>query len=214
MIHRAGMSQGDFESQYQNRIDMLKGDYFSADTFRYYDEPPEKLVRDYGLRVWTGVDLAISEADSADEFAVVTVGIEPATFHVYVLDDFSGKFDFDRQAELVAETFDKWDPVQTFIESNAYQAALQQSVAKHFPDVRAFPLITTKDKITRAASLTSYYQLGRMYHRKNRSAKLEGQLTAFPHRKLKDLFDALYFAVWGAVRGGRRRRRVNEPGLF
>jgi phage terminase large subunit-like protein len=212
---RAGMTQGDFESQYQNRSDMLRGDFFDADTFQYYTESPKQLIRQYDLAVWTGVDLAISESDQADEFAIVTVGIERATMHVYILDYLSGRFDFDKQMDLVEENFANWDPVHTFIETNAYQAALQQSVVKHFPEVRSFPLITTKDKVTRALSLSAYYKLKRVYHRKNRSAKLEGQLTAFPHRKLKDIFDALYFAVWGAVRGGRRgRRRKKEPGLF
>jgi len=60
-----------------------------------------------------------------------------------------------------------------------------------------------------------YYERHKVYHRKGRSAKLEGQLTGFPHLKLKDLFDSLYIAVWGALRGSRRRsRRTKEPGLF
>jgi len=203
---RSGMSQGDFESQYQNRIEILRGDYFEEEYFQSYTEPPEKLVNDHGLRVWTGVDLAISESDQADEFAIVTVGIEPATFYVYILDYLSGKFDFDKQLELILANFEAWDPIRTYIEANAYQAALQQSVAKHFPEVRSFPLVTTKDKITRATALQTYYKLRKMFHRKNRSAKLEKQLAGFPNVKHKDIFDALYFAVWGAVRGGRRRR--------
>lgn len=212
---RQGMTHGDFAAQYQNEIDVLRGDYFDSDDFQYYTETPEALVRSYDLRVWMGVDLAASEKTTADEFAIVVVGVEPKSLAVYVLDFFSGRLSFIKQKEMLVEMYDRWDPVRSFVESNAYQAVMQSTTVEEFPDIRVLPLYTTQDKITRAMALSVYYERHQIYHRKGRMAKLEGQLTGFPHLKLKDLFDALYFAVWGAVRGGRRRsRRTKEPGLF
>ena len=212
---RQGMPQGDFEAQYQNRIEMLRGDFFDSDDFRYYDEDPHELVRRLGLKVWMGVDLAISLKDSADEFAIVVVGIMPGSLDIYVLDYLSGRYKFKRQKELVVDMFDEWEPIRSFVEANAYQAALESEVADEFPDVRTMPIWTTKDKVSRAQAFSVYYERHKVFHRKSRSAKLEKQLTGFPHLKLKDLFDALYIAGWGAIRGGRRRRRrEKEPGVI
>lgn len=212
---REGMPHGDFEAQYQNRIEFLRGDYFDSDWFQYYDKSPDKLIEELGLVVWAGVDLAASQKASADEFAIVVVGIQPKTYEIYVLDIISGRFTFNRQKQLLKETFDTWDPVATFVESNAYQAVLESTASAEFPDVRTRPVWTTQDKVTRATAFAYYYEKGKVFHRKKRSAKLESQLTGFPHVKLKDLFDALYIAVWGALRGGRRQgKRKQEPGLF
>ena len=212
---REGMPHGDFEAQYQNRIEFLRGDYFTADWFQYYDEDPAALVERLGLVVWSGVDLAASQKKSADEFAIVTVGIVPKIFDIYVLEYIAGRFTFNKQKEILIDNFDRWDPIRTFVEANAYQQVLEATAKEEFPDTRTFPIWTTEDKITRATAFQIYYERGQVFHRKNRSAKLESQLTGFPNVKLKDLFDALYIAVWGAMRGGRRRnRRTEEPGLF
>jgi len=212
---REGMPQGDFEAQYQNRIEMLRGDYFDSDDFRYYEENPKDLVKRLDLKVWMAADLAISEKTKNDEFAVMVVGIVPGLLDVYVLDYLAGRYSFNRQKKLLIEMYDEWDPIRTYLESNAYQEALHSSVSEDFPDVRVKPIWTTQDKVTRAEAFSWYYERHKVFHRKGRSAKLEGQLTGFPHLRLKDLFDALYIAVWGAVRGGRRRnKRTKEPGLF
>lgn len=215
LARREGMTRGDFESQYQNRVEFLRGDYFTADWFRYYDDDPAALVERLGLLVWMGVDLAASQKSSADEFAIMVVGIIPKTFEIYVLDHISGRFTFNRQKELLVDMFDTWDPVRTYVEANAYQAVLESTTAEEFPDIRTQPVWTTEDKVTRAIAFQDYYEKGKVFHRKGRSDKLEGQLTGFPHVKLKDLFDALYIAVWGAMRGGRRRgKRREEPRVF
>jgi len=215
LARRQGMPHGDFEAQYQNRIEFLRGDYFTSDWFQYYDEDPAALVEELDLVVWMGVDLAVSQKRSADEFAIVVVGITRKTFEIYVLDYIAGRFSFNKQKQHLKDMFDIWDPVRTFVESNAYQAVLESTAAEEFPDVRTMPIWTTEDKITRATAFQLYYERGQVFHRKNRSAKLETQLTGFPHVNLKDLFDGLYIAVWGAMRGGRRAgRRKEEPGLF
>ena len=215
LARREGMTRGDFESQYQNRVEFLRGDYFTADWFKYYDETPENIVDRLNLMVWAGIDLAASKKAEANEFAIVTVGILPKVFEIYVLDYISGRFSFNRQKELLVEMFDTWDPIRTYVEANAYQLVLHSTAAEEFPDIRTTPIWTTEDKITRAVAFQDYYEKGKVFHRKGRSDKLEGQLTGFPHVKLNDLFDALYIAVWGAIRGGRRRgKRTEEPRLF
>lgn len=217
LLERRGSTPlADWECQYQNRIDFMDGDYFLSEWFQYYDDNPMDLVQKHDLAIWMGVDLAISLKDDADEFAMVVIGVVPRVFDIYVLDFFSGKITFNRQKEEMLNMYDKWNPIRTFVESNAYQAALTSTTIQEFPDVRAVQIYTVKDKVTRARALQLYYERRQVFHRKGRSAKLETALVGFPNVKLKDLFDALFFAVNGAIQGAARKRRdpKDEPGLF
>lgn len=212
---RSGMTAGDFDSQYQNQTDVLRGDIFNVDKFNYYDEDPFQLISKHDLIVGVGVDLAVSKDAKNDEFALVVTGAIRKTMEFYVLHYLSGRFNLFQQMKLIKDMFDTWDPVHTYIESNAYQAILEGALNITFPDVRTKAIYTTKDKITRANALSVYYDRNQVFHRKNRSAKLDMQLGGFPHKKLKDLFDALYFSIFGIMKfAGKRKRRTSEPGLF
>lgn len=213
---RASMPLADFECQYQNRTTFMQGDFFKTDWFQHYNEDPHKMVDRLGLSVWMGVDLASSLKDSADEFAMVVIGILRNMQECYILDYLAGRFTFNKQKSLLIQKYDDWNPAKTFVEANAYQSVLSTTTVEEFPDIRVMPIWTTKDKITRARSMQLYYERRQMYHRKGRSAKIEGQLIGFPDLKLKDLVDALFFAINGAVQGGARKRRRadQEFGLF
>ena len=69
-----------FNGQYQNDVQAMKGAIFRADWLRHVDIVPDKLT------VYMGVDLAISRRETADYFAVVTIGIDHKTREIYVLD--------------------------------------------------------------------------------------------------------------------------------
>jgi hypothetical protein len=213
---RASMPLADFECQYQNRTKFMSGSYFKNDWFKHYDEDPIELIKKHDLAVWMGVDLASSQKDEADEFAIVVIGVIPRIFEIYVLYEYAMRLTFKKQCEQLLYVYDMFDPVRTFVEANAYQAVLESTVSQEFPDVRTMPIWTTKDKVTRARAMQLYYERRQVYHRKGRMAKLEGQLTGFPDLKLKDLVDALYFAINGSLQGGARKRRPKdkEPGLF
>lgn len=213
---RSSMPLADFECQFQNRIEFMDGDFFKADWFKYYDQDPFVIAEKMELAIWIGVDLASSLKDEADEFAISVVGITRKSFDIYVLEQFSGKLTFNKQKQTLIHYYDRWNPVRTFVEANAYQAVLSSTTAEEFPDVRVMPVWTTKDKITRARALQLYYERGQVFHRKGRMSVLEGQLVGFPNVKLKDNFDALFIAINGALQGGARKRRAaeDEPGLF
>ena len=213
---RASMSLHDFECQYQNRVEFMRGDFFDIDWFKYYTEDPLALIKKHDLAVWMGVDLASSMKSSADEFAIVVIGVIKKIFEIYVLYTFAGRLTFNQQKQRLVEVYDMFNPIRTFVEANAYQSVLESTTREEFPDIRTSPVWTTQDKITRARTLQLYYERGQMFHRKGRMAKLEGQLIGFPNVKLKDLFDAEYLAVNGSLHGvsRKRRRKEDEPGLF
>jgi len=210
------MPLADFECQYQNRTKFMSGSYFQSRWFQYYDDDPVRMIQKYDLAVWMGVDLASSLKDDADEFSIVVIGVIRQIFEVYVLYEFAARLTFKEQCEQLVEINDMFNPVRVFVEANAYQAVLESTVATEWPDIPTRPIWTTKDKITRARALQLYYERKQVFHRKGRMASLEAQLTGFPDVKLKDRFDAMYFAVNGALQGGARKRRARskEPGLF
>jgi hypothetical protein len=70
-----------FNSQYQNDVEAMKGRLFKAEWLRWYETPPAGEH----LRIYQGVDLAISQKETADYFAHVTIGIDRYK-NVYVLD--------------------------------------------------------------------------------------------------------------------------------
>lgn len=214
MKKRSSMPISDFECQFMNRTEFMEGTYFKENWIMEYDDLPENMIKKYDLRVWTGVDLAISEKEENDEFAMVTIGVTPRTFEIYVLDYLSGRYSIIQQQRLVNEIYEEWRPLRMFIESNAYQAALAGAVKELFPQIPVMQVFTTKDKVTRALSIQPYYEKRKVFHRKGRMRRLTEQLIGFPDHKLKDLFDALFFAINGALQKGARKRRTEEFGLF
>ena len=210
---RPDMTVSDWELQFMNRASEAAGDIFSADQFKHTEGDAQELIASLGLAVWCGVDLAASQKDSADEFAIVTIGIVPRKFDIYVLDTFSGRFSFTQQLNAIKDTFDKYNPVRMFVEANAYQSMLESTVAELWPETRTVPIWTTQDKITRMKAIQIYYERGQVYHRRSRCAKLEGQLVGFPKKKLKDLCDALYIGINGALNNAGKKKREKELGL-
>jgi len=213
LVRRAEMTVTDWELQYENRASEASGDFFNTNMFKYFDGDASEFITSHGLVVWCGVDLAASQKDTSDEFAIVTIGVVPHKFDIYVLDTFSGRFTFTQQLDALKKTFDKYQPMRMFVEANAYQSVLESTAVEIWPQIRTIPIWTTKDKVTRMRAIQIYYERGQVYHRRSRCAKLEGQLVGFPKKKLKDLCDALFFSINGALSNASKKRRENEPGL-
>lgn len=198
---RSRMGVAIFDSQYQCRTDAMRGEIFEAEWFREYTEAPPLEA----MFVWQGVDLAISQKDTADKFAIVTVGVEKATRKIFVLAYWTGRLTFKDQLAKVAVEHDRWQPIRVVIESNAYQLALSQALRAEAPHVRFHPHMTLKDKVTRARMLSAYAQRGDIYVKAEHSELVE-QLCLLPSGRFKDLFDALDLAVSTGLRGVRKRR--------
>lgn len=203
-----------FNSQYQCDTEAMKGEVFKYDDCQMieWDNVPERSK----LRIYLGVDLAISQKQSADQFAIVAIGIDKQN-NVYVLDCFTGKLRFKEQTAMVIKFARKWKPLRTGMETNAYQAS-QAEVSAEEANEKGLTLNikareTKDDKMTRAWQLTPRFEDKRMFFVKNRTEPVREQLVLFPAAKLKDLFDALDHAVW-ASKGKKRARRASEPGVI
>lgn len=205
-----------FNAQYQCDTEAMKGEIFRYDDCQIIDD--ELIPKD--LKIFQGVDLAITEEEKNDQFANVTIGVTGKLgtddVMIYVLDYFAGYLRFSEQTRRTLELYRKHKPLRGCIESNAYQLAQWQTLDEKLPGIRLVPVQTDKDKITRAWKLSPLFEARRVFFRRSMGPLID-QLVLFPNYKHKDLFDALDLAVRASKlkdRRKRRRTRAREPGLM
>lgn len=105
-----------------------------------------------GWRIVTGVDLAVSKKDSADETALVTIGVDQNENH-RLLDITAGKWSGPEIVEKIVEIQKRYHS-HVIVESNAAQKYIKQFVdKKHAIPIRAFQ--TGKNKTDPAFGIES-----------------------------------------------------------
>lgn len=206
-----------FNAQYQCDTEAMKGEIFQYDDCQQLCE--DDWPRKDALRIFMGVDLAISQDEKADKFAIVVIGITVDRSGYYVLDYYEEQLRFKAQTAKIIEYIRRWDPIRVGIETNQYQEAQYQNLKdeeREDEDVPILPLRaikTIKDKITRAWKLSALFEDKRVYFRKSQSQLVE-HMVLFPNHRYKDLFDAFDLAVAASKMRRRRRKRETEPGVI
>ncbi len=196
-----------FNAQYQCNTEAMKGEIFQYDDCQTIadDDIPKNLKK------YIGVDLAISEDEQADHFAIVVLGVDMAG-NYYALDFFDGQLRFNAQTQKIQEFYKKHEPIRVVVEDNAYQKAQLHALKDGDKAMRIRGVTTDKDKMTRAWKLTPLFEGQRVFFRKNMH-KLIDQLVLFPGYRYKDLFDAFDHAVT-ASKMKTKKKRANEPGVI
>lgn len=198
-----------FNSQMQNDVEAMKGKIFQVDWFQWYthDELPDRKK----MKIFQGVDLAIKQAENADKFAHCTIGIDPKTMNIYVLDYYNRVTHYTKQKTVIGQMFRKYDPIRVAIEANGYQRALLQDMRtdKKLANVRAVPVFTDTDKTVRAWKLSAYFERGQVFLNEGMHG-LQEHLLKMPDGRYKDLFDALDIAINTAF-NSKKKKRENEP---
>lgn len=200
-----------FNSQYQNDTEAMQGKIFKYEWFEWYKKEDINIKE---LLVFQGVDLAIKQKDNADKFAHCTIGVDPKTKDIYVLDYYNRVTHYSRQKRVIGKRFVKYDPVRVGVEANGYQASLLQDMRDNpkLAKVRAFPVFTDTDKTARAWKMSAYFERGQVHLREGMT-ELQAHLLKMPDGRYKDLFDALDIAIQMAF-GKKRKVREGEPGLL
>lgn len=186
-----------FNAQYQNDTEAMKGAIFKEDWLRFYHMLPSQL------RIYQGVDLAISRESGSDFFSIVTVGVD-IWGNIYVIDCYQARLSFKQQTAAIVERFLQFDPIRVAIESNAYQAAQAERV-KELGAVRVTKVFTTRDKLSRAWKLSALFEDHRVWLGPNMHELVE-QLLTIPQCEHDDLFDALDLAIGISSSYGPRLR--------
>lgn len=165
---------------------------------QYYDELLSDKEKDYRY-IKTGVDLAISEKDSADFTAMVSAKVfgYGKDLKIYILPEIVNiKAEFPKVIERIKELLrhlGNGKPTGAYVESNAYQAAVSQYLA--FQNYPITGVISKGDKRSRAISVTHLIQNGTIRFPKHGADQLIEQLVYFGVEKHDDLVDAFVLLI-------------------
>ncbi|RKX60862.1 MAG: hypothetical protein DRP29_01805, partial [Thermodesulfobacteriota bacterium] len=184
-------------AEYMNQPIAPETQIFKREYFKYYN-PKDLKWRENNYSVFTTVDLAISEAQTANYTAIVTIAVSPEN-HWFVLDIDYGRYNPSETIEAIFKAVTKYRPLKVGIEKVAYQQALAHFLEKEMVKRNQFfeivPLIAQKAKELRIQSLQPRFVAGTIWFPVNAAflTELESELLMFPRGKHDDLIDALAY---------------------
>lgn len=157
-----------FYQEYMASFDSMKGRDLSGDWLHYYDMDEEwrknVLPR---LKKYVGIDLAVSERDTADRFCASLIGVDDDGT-VYLLEQFVDRIPFPDQVQLVTDWNFKYRPIIIGIESGVgYQGALEQHAVRLDPTLPVIPVNARGKKLVRILAMTPFFKAGRILIRKD-----------------------------------------------
>lgn len=173
--------------EYEAEFVDLGGSVFQREWIRYGEPPPREK-----LRIYQGVDLAISTRQDGDYTAIVTVGKDDDG-RIWVLDAVRHRGPFHTVLQLIRHQADRWQPERIAIEAVQYQVAVIHELMRT-TTLPVFPVRPDKDKVTRFLPLSARYQQGLVWHVPNLSREFEQELIEFPTGRHDDQVDALVYA--------------------
>ena len=193
-----------YGAQYQGDPQVAEGKIIPPQYFKFYEDAPRRDK----LAVFSYVDLAASEKEQADYFAIVTVGIEhfdkpKREWKVYVLRTYYARLQWPEQVKAIEKINALDRPRRIFIETNGYQLVMaQEQIRRGHKNIRK---VRRKiDKVSYANKyLTPKMRNGQVFLKRNQT-ELIGQLEDFPDGEHDDLIDGLAGCIHGAERQVKR----------
>lgn len=160
-----------------------------------------------GLKVYMGVDLAISTKEDADYTAIAVVGVDDEG-RVWIADVERRRVGFHDALNFIKDKAARWNPDSIGIEAVQYQAAAVEELLR----TTSLPVMAVKpdkDKLTRFQRLQPRYQQGLVYHANDLPGYFEDELLSFPVGEHDDMVDA---AVYGyLLTGDYKKSRFMLP---
>ena len=174
---------------------------FKKEYFMYY-APNELKLED--CSIYTTVDLAISEKESADYTVVCTVAVNPDN-KWFILDVDYDRYDPSQTIDAIFRAVQKYRPIYVGVEKVAYQASVKHYLEKEMPKRNIW--FTVKDleassrKELRIATLQPRFKTGSVWFPMGAKflTELESELQSFPKGLHDDLIDALAYISQIAV---------------
>ena len=199
-----------FAMQYQNDVEMAKGNIFKPHYFKYYSEwtytnNGEDIAVKYTdevtgvsewriVKVYIGVDLAISQKQDADYTVIMVIGRD-SEGNIYILDYLKDRLTFNNQLMSIINYAEKKFPMveRIGVEDVAYQKSMIQELQRGTVlPVKA--IRTVSDKVSRAQRRSALFENGKVFFREN-MRDLEECLLLFPDVEHDDLFDGVDLAI-------------------
>jgi predicted phage terminase large subunit-like protein len=146
-----------------------------------------------GMRLYQGVDLAISMKQNADYTAIVTVGVDDQG-RVWIVDAERRRVGFRDALAFIKEKAARYRPQEIAIEAVQYQAAVVEELLRS-TDLPVRQVKPDKDKFTRAQTLITRYENGLVWHNETLPSYFVEEMLAFgPDCEHDDLLDAAVYA--------------------
>jgi predicted phage terminase large subunit-like protein len=190
--------------QYLNDTTLLKaGTIFKYEDFMFYDRiifdesniyaellnGTKELIK----KLVIGIDLAISEKQTADYTAMLILG-KSTTGNIYVLDYINARLTFNSQVELIENLVEKWTPNEVVIEQVAYQAAMIDELRRR-GGLKVIPITPTRDKVARAYLVSGMVESRLVHFKQKGHSDVTDDLTIFPDGTHDDITDAFVYAL-------------------
>lgn len=189
------MSETAWYREYLLKIVSTEEQIVHPDWIQFYNEVPRSGLHTIGI----GIDLAVSQKDSADYTAMVVGHIYDTGKHLKIYiqpNPINERVPFPAQVELIKALIaiqkQHHYRVKTYVEDVAYQKALVQLLESQRYDVEGVPT-GRSDKAARLRLTTSLIKEGRILFPEKGCEELIMQLTGFGKETHDDLADA--FAI-------------------
>lgn len=186
---RKVMNDVTWSREYLLRMVNKEDQIIRREWIQFYDDLPKEDFHSYNA---TGIDLAISERDTADYTAMVSARIHgySKTLAVYIFPNVINArltfMDSVGQAKAISESLGGG---KLYVESNGYQG----SMVEVLKDARCFKAEGIKvkgDKYSRLNSATILMQAGKVFFPRKGAEGLINQLIGFGVEKHDDMIDA------------------------
>jgi predicted phage terminase large subunit-like protein len=221
-----------FAQEYQNEPQDDKDRIFQQDwlSVRYtlaeeqakwtIENPDDPWETKNFIKIITGVDPAISEKETADYFAMITVGIDKQG-HIWILDYFKERIsDPLKQVQVIIDNNIRWKNDRVKVEVVAYQQGLYNMVQRIAAQQQAYvplsPFRPDKDKVRRARIHSANFA-GKLIHIREDHPLAQdfiAELLQFPLGEHDDMLDAFMNASEETVRKSRPRVFSSKPAGF
>ena len=154
----------------------------------YYEDTPRLE------RLAIGVDLAISQKESAD-YTSINIAGENADRKIYNLRNIYGKWNFNQTLEKIFDWYSQYSrlypelPINLGFEDVAYQKAAIEEFYRRY-GIMPTPIKTTKDKRARLEILLPYFENDQIVFKREGMEDLINQLLNFGVERYDDALDA------------------------
>jgi phage terminase large subunit-like protein len=196
-----------FAQEHLAAFDAMAGVALSGDWLKYYvyGNPDTRgddisIPREgdrYKLRMYIGIDPAVSIADDADDFAMAVIGVTHDGDQAFLVDYYLGHIPFPEQVDKIAEWHLKWRPEMIGVESNAFQRALEQQASRLPGMPPVVPVFAKGKKEERILAMGPMFKLGKVRVRQNQGEFIDQWVSFDPDQKNQkdDLLDAVEIAM-------------------
>jgi len=195
-LKRSIASEESWQREYLLRIIVDQERVVHPDWIHYYSELPKTWSDDYRYTA-VGIDLAISQKETADYTAMVSAMVfgRRDNMRAYILPNpVNERLTFPQTVDRAILLSQSLQDASLFIEDVGYQSALVQELERHGLDAEGVK-VHGQDKRARLATITHHIQSGKILFPEHGAENLIHQLTGFGAGKHDDLADA--FSILG-----------------